>query len=264
MTKVNQTCTKCKLNKPIGCFYFIKRSQSHDTRCKRCVSAYVRERNQADGGQAMREIYQRRKERGYTQKKWSEKTEHEKRLIYEGVKRYREKNKGKVNEENRQSLQLRRSLAYQKAWPVILVHYGNRCLRCGSDKKICFDHVDPIGLGGHNLLSNGQPLCLGCNTSKGATDRIRDYRPDFGAWIVELVRLNPWLGEPLPRGRWHLTPEGRSRSERLWLEWDKSLAVPGQIAHVGSGFQPHVSETAEQIAQREILAQLRASLSDAH
>jgi 5-methylcytosine-specific restriction endonuclease McrA len=265
MDKVNQTCTKCGLNKPIERFYFIKRSNSHDTRCKRCVAAYIKSRHEASGGQILRDSYQRRKARGYTQKPYKEKSEHEKALIYAAVKRYREKNKDRVNEEQRQGTQMRRSLAYRKAWHLIVAHYGGKCLRCGKTERLCFDHVDPLSLGGPNSLANGQPLCIGCNTSKGATDRNRDYRPDFGAWILELGRLNPWLTWPLMKGRWHIGA-GVWRARDLRREAAKDLVIPGQIAQAdrdGSGFQRDVLLDAGQIAHRQLLNQLRSDLSDA-
>ena len=56
----------------------------------------------------------------------------------------------------------------------VLTTYGNACLSCGSKKNIELDHIMPISRGGKNKLSNLQPLCKKCNTSKGA--KTEDYR----------------------------------------------------------------------------------------
>ena len=66
---------------------------------------------------------------------------------------------------------------------AICKHYDNRCVRCGKKCKLTIDHIKSLALGGDNIASNIQPLCLSCNSSKGA--RNIDYRPDSGPlrWI---------------------------------------------------------------------------------
>jgi 5-methylcytosine-specific restriction endonuclease McrA len=62
-------------------------------------------------------------------------------------------------------------------WVAIKIMYGYRCLRCGRcepDIKLTIDHVRPVSKGGHNNISNIQPLCQPCNSSKGG--RHCDYR----------------------------------------------------------------------------------------
>jgi len=55
--------------------------------------------------------------------------------------------------------------------------YKDTCLACGSsDKPITADHIIPLARGGSNDISNIQPLCMSCNSSKGT--KIIDYRPD--------------------------------------------------------------------------------------
>lgn len=53
--------------------------------------------------------------------------------------------------------------------------YGYRCLKCGERKPLTADHVDSVKDGGRNHISNMQPLCRSCNSSKGAA--FVDYRP---------------------------------------------------------------------------------------
>ena len=45
---------------------------------------------------------------------------------------------------------------------------GGKCIRCGSNEKIEFDHIRPIVRGGKSTYRNLQLLCESCNRSKGA------------------------------------------------------------------------------------------------
>lgn len=62
----------------------------------------------------------------------------------------------------------------QEQWLELCALYGYKCLACHEEKPLTVDHVVPLSKGGSNYISNIQPLCLGCNTSKGT--RIIDYR----------------------------------------------------------------------------------------
>ncbi len=42
-----------------------------------------------------------------------------------------------------------------------------RCVKCGTQKDIEFDHVVPLSLNGSNTARNLQLLCAACNRSKG-------------------------------------------------------------------------------------------------
>jgi 5-methylcytosine-specific restriction endonuclease McrA len=57
--------------------------------------------------------------------------------------------------------------------------FGHRCVSCGihtSVSKLVADHVVPtIDEGSNNDISNRQPLCTGCDKSKGT--RTIDFRP---------------------------------------------------------------------------------------
>lgn len=64
-------------------------------------------------------------------------------------------------------------------WQVLCRKYDFRCLACGKrepDIKLTVDHIIPLNLGGSNYIDNLQPLCLQCNSTKGA--QFIDYRPE--------------------------------------------------------------------------------------
>ena len=45
---------------------------------------------------------------------------------------------------------------------------GGRCVQCGSNFDIQYDHVIPWSMGRANSIENLQLLCGTCNQSKGA------------------------------------------------------------------------------------------------
>jgi hypothetical protein len=46
---------------------------------------------------------------------------------------------------------------------------GGRCVVCGADFELQFDHVIPVALGGADTVENLQVLCAPCNQRKGAS-----------------------------------------------------------------------------------------------
>ena len=76
-------------------------------------------------------------------------------------------------------------------WIKLLDYYSpkNKCLNCGEFYDILeIDHVNPISKGGTNYITNIQPLCRLCNSSK-YTKSI-DYRPDKGLHAFRLLGWN--------------------------------------------------------------------------
>jgi 5-methylcytosine-specific restriction endonuclease McrA len=63
--------------------------------------------------------------------------------------------------------------------------WGGRCLQCGSDEKLTWDHVVPLSRGGQHSLMNLQRLCRQCNARKAT--RVVDYRcADQVGWAIRM------------------------------------------------------------------------------
>jgi hypothetical protein len=44
-----------------------------------------------------------------------------------------------------------------------------KCVRCGGNRLLEFDHIIPVSMGGANTARNIQLLCEGCNRTKGGS-----------------------------------------------------------------------------------------------
>jgi len=78
--------------------------------------------------------------------------------------------KGRENNRKREarkraSIKLNGSHTRQE-WLALLEKSGGCCVKCGTDKDICRDHIIPLSKGGSDLISNIQALCRGCNSRK--------------------------------------------------------------------------------------------------
>jgi hypothetical protein len=65
----------------------------------------------------------------------------------------------------------------EQEWESLKRWYNNRCAKCGANNPTK-DHIIPVNKGGTDNISNIQPLCQQCNSSK--LDRFAtDYRDSF-------------------------------------------------------------------------------------
>lgn len=69
-------------------------------------------------------------------------------------------------------------------WEIMVEYHGGRCAKCAAETEgtPTKDHITPIYQGGADDIFNIQPLCRGCNSSKGP-DRT-DYRKS--EWLAEM------------------------------------------------------------------------------
>lgn len=104
--------------------------------------------------------------------------EHAKEKV-ERDRQWRAQNPGKNTEywNNRRAKKLGNGgTVTTKEWQELVKKYNNTCLGCGrTGVKLTRDHVIPLSLGGIHHISNIQPLCISCNSSKHT--KTIDYRP---------------------------------------------------------------------------------------
>jgi 5-methylcytosine-specific restriction endonuclease McrA len=90
---------------------------------------------------------------------------------YASRKRWLEKNREKKNFWNlqRQARKLKAEGSHTLLeWELLKMQFGYKCLGCGEKKPLTQDHITPLSQGGSDYIWNIQPLCKGCNSSKGA------------------------------------------------------------------------------------------------
>lgn len=91
-------------------------------------------------------------------------------------KSWRERNPNKIHvyKINRRVRESQGKIT-EREWLGLLKKYCYKCLCCGrSDVKLTADHVIPLARGGNHSISNIQPLCRSCNSSKAL--KSTDYR----------------------------------------------------------------------------------------
>lgn len=108
-------------------------------------------------------------------------------------RKWRKENPDKMRESSRKSRFNRKAQKIAgegkitvQEWQQLKKFYNFTCLKCGRKEpeiKLTLDHVKPLKLGGKNVIQNAQPLCVSCNSSKGAKEI--DYRgqaKEVGVW----------------------------------------------------------------------------------
>ena len=78
---------------------------------------------------------------------------------------YRKKKSTKIGEEDKRSRRIS-----QEVMDAVWNRDGGKCVECGSNENLEFDHIIPFSKGGANTYRNIQLLCEKCNRSK--SDKI--------------------------------------------------------------------------------------------
>lgn len=92
-------------------------------------------------------------------------------ILKMGRKNYKELQEWLYNKPRRDA---QKFIGNKKNRETIFNLHGYICLCCGKVDDITLDHIVPIYYGGENSIENLQPLCRGCNSSKGT--KTIDYR----------------------------------------------------------------------------------------
>jgi 5-methylcytosine-specific restriction endonuclease McrA len=128
------------------------------------------------------ESYQRHREKRHADRRAKYAANPEAFLKYS--RRWQQENRERSNLLGRIKKQRRRNAGTLTVadWELVLDVYGHACLACGKP-EVTIDHVVPVSCGGPNDISNVQPLCGFCNTSKGT--KTIDYRPEPWADVAQ-------------------------------------------------------------------------------
>ena len=95
---------------------------------------------------------------------------------------------------NREKRRQRLNLAREKGthtkqeWQEMLVFFEHTCCCCLGDSgytNVEKDHIIPIYAGGSDHITNLQPLCAHCNSSKGPN--TSDWRPQLADHLGKVI-----------------------------------------------------------------------------
>ena len=70
-----------------------------------------------------------------------------------------------VKAESRQEVNTRQSIP-DEVQIFVWNRDGGKCVKCGSNENLEYDHIIPVSKGGSNTARNIQLLCQTCNRSK--------------------------------------------------------------------------------------------------
>lgn len=148
--------------------------------CTHCRRATQREFAKTAKGKAKNKRYtdkNKGKLAEYQKKWWQKNKETRKEENRERARLWGKNNPSKKKaKDNRRRARINNSKGEfsHDEWIRLCNKYNNRCVKCGKKRKLTADHVVPISKGGDSYITNIQPLCKPCNSSK--KDRHIDYR----------------------------------------------------------------------------------------
>ena len=145
----------------------------HQISCsKKCNSAAMTIRdaayNRSERGKASTERYAQSEKGKTTLKRYRESN-----AWKISLKRYRESDFGRLRRKERK-YNRKQSGGGQidlRAWNAKMQTLGHVCQICQKkldSKSVTIDHIFPLSKGGTNKIDNLQPLCMPCNSRKGA------------------------------------------------------------------------------------------------
>lgn len=157
-----------------------KRSRQYRADNREKVSQYKRQHRGANSGK--RGSTNSRNPREYI-REWRKANPERAR---ENARKWEKNNREKVNakKHRRRTRKTQAGGSYTAdEWKSLCKQYNGRCAACGKDTKLTADHIIPVSKGGSSDISNIQPLCVQCNSSK--RDKTIDYRtkPGLLRWI---------------------------------------------------------------------------------
>lgn len=140
-----------------------ERYQSHSRRHYKQNREYYRNYSKANRGKfreySRRSYYKNKARYLASDRRWRRNNPTAARAI---IERYRARKLGAVG-------------TYTAAeFDALCRQYDSLCACCGMGKPLTVDHIVPLSCGGSNDISNIQPLCQSCNSSKGT--KTIDYR----------------------------------------------------------------------------------------
>ena len=201
-------CTGCKEVKPLSEFYKDKyRKDGLTARCKQCFLDWQRtDKGKEVMYRAGKKYYQtprgrasyNRRSKEYIQRhpdKYKERYTNYHRFgnYKEVMKRHKQTEtfrhtKKKADYKRRSGLDSIPGDHTPSEWKMMCQHFDHKCVCCGKQfpfEELTKDHIIPLGQEGcTNDISNIQPLCTSCNSTKGNRHSI-DYR-DRPIWWEQL------------------------------------------------------------------------------
>lgn len=112
---------------------------------------------------------------------------------------------------NQAALENQRGAMTKDQW-FALVGFCRGCVCCGDDTEpLVPDHILAKSKGGSDSISNRQPMCVPCNSTKGARD-WPDMRPEGWQVILTLLHGTETDEERAARKRWEAREAARSQS----------------------------------------------------
>lgn len=179
-------CGKCGQEKELSEFYNDQKgSFGKKAHCRECMCANSR-KYYRENGEKQRSVSKAWKDRNKQNV-----LDYAKSWYYENIEAAKSRHKAWI-ENNKDHVRMYDKLKDSKdkadamgcegeftedEWKNLCERYGNRCLKCGREGdylSLTVDHVVPTSRGGRNDITNIQPLCGPCNSSKRT--KTTDYR----------------------------------------------------------------------------------------